>query len=84
MYTVKIFFYNITYLIKLFSGNHIRVDCGLYHHHMLVVEVIDKYTVLVIHYSSPSGPEGKQLGDKKIVLEEIVTFDGIGIELVSY
>ena len=59
MYTVQIFFYNITYLIKLFSGYHLRVDRGLYHHHMLVIEVIDEYTVLVIHYKSQRGPIGK-------------------------
>ena len=51
---------------------------------MLVIEVIDEYTVLVIHYSSPSGPEGKQLCDKGIVQEEMVNFEAIGIELVSY
>ena len=51
---------------------------------MLVIEVIDKYTVFVIHYRSQRGPKGKQLGDKGIVLEEEIPFDGIGIELVSY
>ena len=34
-------------------GDHIRVYKTLYYHHMLVVEVIDRKTLVVIHYTGP-------------------------------
>ena len=51
---------------------------------MLVIEVIDKYTVHVIHYSSPCGPESKHLSGNNIILEEEINFDDVQIELISY
>ncbi|XP_019854348.1 PREDICTED: uncharacterized protein LOC109583439 [Amphimedon queenslandica] len=44
-------------LSALKPGDHIRVYKTLYYHHMLVVRVIDKRTVLVIHYTGPEKDE---------------------------
>lgn len=38
-------------LSELRRGDHIRVDRGVYHHHMMVVSVVSADKVTVIHYT---------------------------------
>lgn len=38
-------------LSELRRGDHIRVDRGVYHHHMMVVGVVSADEVTVIHYT---------------------------------
>lgn len=38
-------------LSELRRGDHIRVDRGVYHHHMMVVDVVSANEVTVIHYT---------------------------------
>lgn len=38
-------------LSELRPGDHIRVDRGVYHHHMMVVDVVSDDKVTVIHYT---------------------------------
>ena len=72
--------------ILMSSGDHIRIRHPLYDHHMLVVKVIDKYHVLVIHFTVHgstskdfvSGEEGN------IVLEQEIDLHDSQIELVCY
>ena len=41
----------VSSLSDLSPGDHIRVDRGVYHHHMMVVEVVSADAVTVIHYT---------------------------------
>ena len=41
----------VSCLSELHPGDHIRVNRGVYHHHMLVVEVVSDDQLRVIHYT---------------------------------
>ena len=62
------------------------MDNGIYQHHMLVIEVVDKNTVLVIHYTGPEAGKASinLLAGTSIVKEEECDLRDGGFELVSY
>ena len=45
----------VSKLSELRCGDHIRVDRGVYHHHMMVVRVVSADEVAVIHYAGAEG-----------------------------
>ena len=51
----------ITSLYKLKPGDHIKVNEGLYDHHMIVVEVVSYNTIRVIHNSKEAGKVEKRM-----------------------
>ena len=46
---------SFTSLYDLKPGDHIKVDEGLYYHHMIVVKVVSYNTIRVIHNSKEAG-----------------------------
>ena len=46
---------SVSKLSELKCGDHIRVDRGVYHHHMMVVRVVTADKVVVIHYAGAEG-----------------------------
>lgn len=72
-------------LSELRRGDHIRVDRGVYHHHMMVVSVVSADKVTVIHYTgvenlekAASETEGCDAGSSMAVASSFSSFSFSG------
>ena len=68
----------ITSLCDLKPGDHIKKDMGIYSHHMIVVGVVNSYTITVIHKSKELGTvvEEDYAPDQIILLDYPTPYSG--------